>query len=50
MVLYIDYNNLLITETKTFYFDVSSADVDKNLKRETDHITKHNGFLVEQRS
>ena len=46
--MYIEHNKLVITERKTFHFDLPK-DVDRNFRHEIDSIVKQNGFLAEQR-
>ena len=45
--MYIYDNKVVIKETKTFHFHFDlPKDVDKNLKHEIDHITRHNRYLA----
>ena len=50
MEVYIDDNNLVIIEPKTFHFHFDlHKNVDKNVKHEIDSAIKHNGLLAEER-
>ena len=48
--MYVDNNNLVIIEPKSFHFHFDlHKDADKYLKHEIDSVINGNGFLAEQR-